>query len=154
MKITVDQIKKLRDATQAPVMECKRALEEAGGDPKKAAKLLEKWGVDWAMKKSGRETSQGQVFSYIHAGGKIGAMVEILCETDFVARNSQFQKLGHEMAMQVASMKPKTVDKLLSQEYIRDPKLKIKDLVSQAVAKLGENIVIKRLVRFEMGEEE
>lgn len=151
--VTIAQIKKLREATGAPVMECKKALEESSGDSKKAAKLLKKWGVAKAKKKAGRETPQGQVFSYIHFGGKIGAMVEILCETDFVAQNKVFQKLGHEIAMQVASMDPKNVKKLLGQEYIRDPKMKTQDLLNQAMAKLGENIVIKRFERFEIGEE-
>lgn len=146
--ITINNIKKLREESGAPVMDCKKALEQSGGDSKKAAKLLEKWGVVRAKKKADRETYQGQIFSYIHAGAKIGAMVEILCETDFVARNSEFQKLGHEVAMQVASMGPKDVKNLLAQQYIRDPKLKISDLVSQAIAKLGENIVVKRFERF------
>ena len=148
--ITIDQIKNLRNQTNAPVMECKKALEESAGDPKKAAKFLEKWGVVRAKKKADRETYQGQIFSYIHTGGKIGVMVEILCETDFVARNHEFQKLGYETAMQVASMEPKDVKTLLVQQYIRNPKLKISDLVSQTIAKLGENIVIKRFERFEI----
>jgi len=150
--IAINDIKALRENTGAPVMECKKALEEVGGDSKKAKSLLEKWGVARAQKKAGRETVQGQIFSYIHTGGKIGVMVEILCETDFVARNQEFQKLGHEMAMQVSAMDPKDVDQLLSQEYIRDPKTKISDLVNQAIAKLGENIVIKRFERFKVGE--
>lgn len=153
LMVTIDQIKKIREATGAPVMECKKALEQTRGDSKKATGLLEKWGVARVMKKAGRETPQGQVFSYIHYGAKVGAMVEILCETDFVAKNQEFQKLGHEITMQVASMNPKNKKELLDQEYIRDPKIKIKDLVNQAIAKLGENIVIKRFKRFEVGEE-
>lgn len=149
--ITINDIKKLREECGAPVMECKKALEQSGGDSKKAAKFLEKWGVVRAKKKADRETCQGQIFSYIHSGAKIGAMVEILCETDFVARNSEFQKLGHEIVMQVAAMKPKSVKALLAQEYIRDVKVKISDLVDLAVAKLGENIVVKRVERFEVG---
>lgn len=148
--VAINDIKALRENTGAPVMECKKALEEVGGDSKKAKSLLEKWGVARAQKKAGRETVQGQIFSYIHTGGKIGVMVEILCETDFVARNHEFQKLGYETAMQVASMEPKDVKTLLVQQYIRNPKLKISDLVSQTIAKLGENIVIKRFERFEI----
>ena len=149
--ITADQVKKLRQQTGAPVMECKKALEQTGGEGKKAIRLLEKWGVARALKKEGRKTPEGQIFSYVHHGGKIGAMVEILCETDFVAQNSEFQKLGRELAMQVAAMDPKNVAELLGQEYIRNLKIKINDLLTQAIAKLGENIVIKRLIRFEIG---
>lgn len=152
--ITISQIKKLRHSTGAPVMECKKALEQTDGDSKKATRLLEKWGVLRAIAKAGRETAQGQIFSYIHYGGKIGAMVEILCETDFVAETGEFQKIGHEVAMQICSMNPKNVKKLLSQEYIRDEKIKVSDLLNQTIAKLGENIVIKRFKRFEVGEEE
>jgi len=151
--VTISQIKKLRQAVGAPVMECKKALEQTGGDSKKATKLLEKWGVARAIKTAERQTAQGQIFAYIHYGGRVGAMVEILCETDFVAENRQFQKLGHEVAMQVTSMNPKNVKKLLSQEYIRDEKIKVSDLVNQAIAKLGENIVVKRFKRLEVGEE-
>ena len=151
--ITIGQIKKLRDQSGAPVMECKKALEQTKGDSKKAARLLEKWGVTRALKKKGRKTPEGQIFSYVHTGGKVGAMVEVLCETDFVAQNSEFQKLGHEIAMQVAAMNPGDVKTLLDQEYIRDPKIKVSDLLNRAIAKFGENIVIKRFKRFKVGEE-
>ncbi|MBL7159141.1 translation elongation factor Ts [Candidatus Microgenomates bacterium] len=148
--ITINDIKNLREQTNAPVMECKKALEEAKGDVKKAKALLEKWGVVRAQKKADRVTCQGQIFSYIHTGGKIGVMLEILCETDFVAKNQEFQKLGKEIAMQISAMNPKDVDQLLKQDYIRDAKVKIADLVKQAIAKIGENIVVKRFERFEI----
>jgi len=152
MKISISDIKQLRNQTNAPVMECKKALEESSGDSKKAKNLLKKWGLVRAKKKADRETKEGRIFSYLHHSAKIGAMVEIECETDFVSRNQEFEKLGNEIAMQIASMKPKNVKALLSQEYIRDPKLRVADLVKQAIAKLGENIVVKRFERLEIGE--
>ncbi len=147
MKISIEQIKKLREQTEAPVMEVKRALEKAGGDLKKAREELEKWSIEKAAKKQGEETSQGLVEAYIHSG-KVGALVKLTCQTDFVARTEGFKQLAHELAMQVASMNPKDVNSLLEQVYIRDPKKKIKDLVNESIARLGENIEIKAIARF------
>lgn len=138
----INNVKKLRDETQAPVMECKRALEESKGDFKKAKELLNKWGVEKMAKKADRKTEEGAVGSYIHANGKVGAIISVLCETDFVARTDEFKKLAKELAMQVAAMEPKNTDELMKQTYIRDPKMTIDDLVKQTSAKLGENIRI------------
>lgn len=150
--ITIAQIKKLREKTGAGIMECRRALGETKGDAKKAEELLAKWGVEKAEKKEGRETKAGLVESYIHAGGKVGVLVELLCETDFVARTEEFKNLVHELCLQVASMNPKDVKTLLQQEYIRDPGLTIEKLVKQVIGKLGENITIARFIRFQLGE--
>lgn len=152
MNITMDQIKQLREKTSAGVMDCRRALEEANGDVEKAAEILRKQGLEKAEKKSDRETSQGLVESYVHQTGRIGVIVEVLCETDFVARTEDFKSLCHEIAMQIASMNPKDTEELLNQEYIRDGSKKISDLVKEAIAILGENIVVKRFARIDIGE--
>lgn len=148
MKIDVEGIRRLRDETGASIADCKIAIQESKGDHKKALDWLKSRGFEKAKKKSDRETSQGLVESYIHQNGKIGAMVEILCETDFVARTSEFKTLAHEIAMQVASMNPKDVDSLLKQEYIRDSSKTVSDLVKETIAKFGENIVVKEFQRF------
>lgn len=152
MRITVEQIKKLREETGAGVMECRKALAESGGDLNKAEEWLRKLGIEKAAKKEGRVTEEGLIDCYIHATGKIGAMVELTCETDFVARTEDFKKLAHELAMQVTSMEPKNVSELLRQEYIRDTTMMVLDLIKQTIAKVGENIVVKRFVRMELGE--
>lgn len=152
IKITIDQIKKLRQDSGAAVMDCRQALEESGGDFKKALLWLEKRGREKAEKKAGRQTGEGLIEAYIHATGKVGAMVELTCETDFVARNAEFKNLAHEIAMQVASMNPKDVEELLKQEYIRDTSKKtVEQLIKELIGKLGENIVVKRFQRFELG---
>lgn len=151
MDITTDKIKELRELTGAGIMNCRRALEKTGGDVKKAAEILQAEGIEKADKKSDRETGCGYVFTYTHGTGRIGAMVELLCETDFVAKTDAFQKLGKEITMQVSAMNPADVAELESQAYIRDSKMSIKDLVKSGIASLGENIVIKKIVRFELG---
>lgn len=133
-------------------MDCRRALEETKGDEKKAMDLLKKWGIEKAEKKSDRVTKSGIVDSYIHANGKVGVMLEILCETDFVAKTDDFKSLAHEICLQVASMNPKDVKTLLAQEYIRDPSLTIEKLIKQVIGKLGENITVSRLQRFQLGD--
>jgi len=143
-------LKKLRSETQVSVSDCRKALEEAEGDYKKALELVKANAAEKASKKADRETSQGLIEAYIHLGGKIGAMVEILCETDFVARTDEFKKLAHEVAMQVAAMAPVDLDSLLKQEYIKDSSMTIEGLVKQAIQKTGENIVIKRFDRYEL----
>jgi len=150
MKIAIENIKKLRTETGASIADCRKALEESGNDYKKALEWIKKHGIEKASKKSGRKTSQGLVEAYIHQGGKVGAMVELTCETDFVARTDDFKNLAHELAMQVAAMSPKDVDALLKQEYIRDPSMTIGDLIKQAIGKLGENIVVKKITRYEL----
>ena len=152
MKITIQEIKKLREKTGAGVADCRKVLEEAGGDLKKAEELLKRKGIEIAEKRAGRTTGQGLVETYIHAGGKIGAMVEVNCETDFVARTDEFKKLVHELAMQVAAMDPDDVKELLDQEYIREVGVKVGDLVRDTIAKTGENIVVKKFIRFELGQ--
>lgn len=143
-------IKKLREETGVSIADCRNALDEEKGDYEKALLWLKKHGIEKAEKKQDRETGQGLVEAYVHQNGKIGAMITILCETDFVARTEDFKNLAHEVAMQVAAMNPKDVDTLLKQEYIRDGSLTISDLVKQTIAKLGENIVVKEIKRFEI----
>ncbi len=160
MDISAQAVKSLREKTGAGVMECKKALQDAGGNEEKAMELLRQKGLAKHSKVAGREVSQGLVESYIHTGGRIGALVEVNCETDFVARTPEFRTLAREVAMQVASMDPSEVgtleggqgnNALLDQEYIRDPRRTIRDLVKEAIGKLGENIQISRFIRFEVG---
>lgn len=143
--VSVDEIKKLRELTGAGVADCREALEETA-TMEKAVDYLKKKGIEKAQKKEGRETGQGLVFSYLH-GGRIGVLVSLLCETDFVAKTADFQNLGKELCLQIASMKPETVDQLLEQEYIRDPQVKISDMIKSVIGKLGENIKIGEFVR-------
>jgi elongation factor Ts len=152
IKADIKLLKKLREETGAGIADCRKALEESENDFKKALEWIKKHGIEKAAKKADRETSQGLVEAYIHQGGRVGAIIEISCETDFVARTDDFKNLAHEIAMQVAAMNPQDVDTLLKQEYIRDSGMKIEDLVKQAIAKLGENIVIKRINRLSLGE--
>ncbi|MEK6224293.1 MAG: translation elongation factor Ts [Thermodesulfobacteriales bacterium] len=196
-EITAQMVKELRDSTGAPFIDCKKALEEVSGDLEKALDILKIRGVAKASKKVGRDTPEGIVMSYIHAGGKIGVIIEINCETDFVARNGEFQAFAREVAMQIAASNPRYISKdqipeaelerekevmkaqvlesgkpaeiaqkmvegkikkyyeevcLLNQTYIRDAKLKIDDLLQALIAKIGENIKIRRFVRFQLGE--
>ena len=197
--ITAEVGKRLRDKTGAGMMECKAALTEANGDMEEAVTLLRKRGLAQAAKRAGRATAQGMIGSYIHLGGKIGVLVEVNCESDFVARTDDFQNLVKEVAMHIAAADPKWVrreevpaeaiekekgiyraqmessgkpahvlDKiiegklgsfysqfvLLDQPYIRDDKMTIGQLITQATAKTGENIQVKRFVRFRVGETE
>jgi elongation factor Ts len=152
MNISLSDLKKLREETQAGVSDCRQALEDAGGDFTKAKKLLTERGLEKAAQKEGKETSQGIIDSYIHAGGKVGVLVELRCETDFVARTDEFQHLAHEICLQVAAMSPKDVKALLKSEYIRDPSQTVNDLVKGTIAKVGENITIARFVRMKLGE--
>jgi elongation factor Ts len=159
-------IKRLREETGAGVMDAKRALEEAGGDMAGAKAVLREKGMATAAKKSERATNQGMVESYIHAGGRIGVLVEVNCETDFVAKTPEFQQLARDIAMQVAAMQPLVVESgqrtpemegseeevvLLAQPFIRDGSRTIGDLVKDAIARTGENIRVARFSRFELG---
>ncbi len=161
-------VKELRERTGAGVMECKRALVEAQGNLEKAVEILNRQGLARAEKKAGRVAQQGIIDAYIHAGGRIGAMVEVNCETDFVARTDDFRRLAHDVAMQIAATGPKYVSvaevppddaeragelALLAQPFIKDPKITVDDLIKQHVAKLGEAIRISRFARFEVGEQ-
>lgn len=196
-EIKATMVKELREKTGAPFIDCKNALVETDGDFEKASEVLRIKGVAKASKKTTRKTDQGVISSYVHAGGKIGVMLEVNCETDFVARNDEFQNLCREVAMQIAANNPTYVRKeevseeevenerrilkaeamesgkpeniaekmvagrinkffeeicLLEQPYIRDPKMKVVDLVNNLIAKIGENIVVKRFVRYQLGE--
>ena len=150
-KITVAQIKKLREKTGAPVIRVKKVLEEFKGDEKKAEKILMKEGFEKAAKRSDRATEQGIISTYNHHNQKVVGIVELFCETDFVARNELFQNLGHDLAMQAASMGAKDSEELEKQEFIKDPKKKVSDLVKEVIAKTGENIRIGRVIRVELG---
>ena len=151
-KIDPKEIQRLREETNAGVMDCKRALEDASGDYEKAKGLLKERGLQKAAKKEGREAKEGIVASYIHAGGRVGALVEVASETDFVARGEEFQKLAREVAMQVAAMSPSSVEELLAQAYIRDASKTVKDLVTDLAVKTGENVSVRRFQRFALGE--
>ena len=151
MNISLDIIKKLRNETSAGVSDCRQALEDAGGNYVKAKKLLLERGLQKAAKKEGKETSQGIVESYVHQG-KVGVLVEVRCETDFVARTDEFKNLAHEIALQICSMDPKNVMELLAEPYIRDPKLTIAELTKQTIAKVGENITVAQFTRIQLGD--
>lgn len=146
----IDTIKELRERTGLSFAEIKKALDEADGDTDKAMAVLQERGVAIAEKKSSRSADQGVVEAYIHSNRKIGAVVVLNCETDFVAKNEEFINLAHEIAMQIASMNPKDSEELLAQSYIKDPNVTIKDLINQAVAKLGENIRVSNFSRFQL----
>jgi len=149
-KIDLSQVKKLREETGLGIMEVKKALVEAKGDVKKAKEVLRKSGLKKLAKRDDKETGEGQVYSYVHAGGSMGALVKVLCETDFVANSEGFVNLCKELAMQAASMKPKDVSELLEQSYIRDPKKKIKDLVEEAAITFKEKVVVADIARLEL----
>ena len=151
MDISLDLLKKLRAETSAGVSDCRQALEDAGGDYEKAKKLLMERSVAKAEKKADRETGSGLVESYVH-GGKVGVLIELRCETDFVARTDDFKSLAHELTLQIAAMNPKNVKVFLASEYIRDPKLTIEALIKRTIAKLGENITVARFTRMGLGE--
>ncbi|HUW21659.1 MAG TPA: translation elongation factor Ts [Candidatus Bathyarchaeia archaeon] len=150
--IIIDQIKNLRKKTGAGVMDCRRALENSGGDEKKALEWLKKKGIAKAAEKGQREVKSGLVVAYTHGDGDIVAVAEIACETDFVAKNKEFKKLANEICLQVAAMKPKDIDELMKQPYIRDEAKSVKELVTEAIATIGENIKVRRIARFELGE--
>lgn len=150
-KIDVKLIKELREKTGAPIVRVKEVLEENKGDLKKSEKILKKEGFEKAAKRKERETSQGIIETYVHHSGKVASVVELLTETDFVARNKMFKKLAHDLALQVASMDAKDAEDLKKQDFIRDPKKKIEDLVKEVIAKTGENIRIGRVFRIELG---
>lgn len=148
----IEEIKKLREKTGAGVMDVKKALAEAKGDAKKAEKIIRKKGLDKAKKKADRDVLNGLVYSYIHQTGRVGAMVEMACETDFVASNKEFKDLCKEMAMQVTSMNPKDVEELLKQDYFRDTSKKVEEVIKELIGKIGENMKVVKFVRFELGE--
>ena len=166
MGISTERIKELRDQSGAGVMDCRNALFDTEGDVDKALQILKEKGLLKADKKSGRATGQGLVEAYIHAGGRVGAIIELNCETDFVARTDEFKELAHCLAMQVTAMSPQFISEedipegtdvepqvacLLVQPFIKDPALTVKDLIVDTIAKVGENIRVGRFARFELG---
>ncbi|MFA6357746.1 MAG: elongation factor Ts [Candidatus Omnitrophota bacterium] len=174
MKSSVEAIKELRDLTCSSVAHCKKALDEAKGDIKQAIILLRKQGLEIAVKKQSRAAKEGRVECYIHHGNKIGVLLEVDCESDFVARNEEFMRFTKDLAMQIAASNPEYIKKedvpeevlkheknkedfyknncLLEQVFVKEPSLTIKDYLGSIVAKIGENIVIRRFARYKIGE--
>ena len=167
MEISLDKIKAVREQAGAGVMDAKKALEDSGGDIEKALDKLRDKGMASAIKKGGRKTEEGLIETYVHGGGKVGVMLEVNCETDFVARTDDFKELCHNLAMQIAAMSPIYINAdeipddekgspeevaLTSQAYIRDPAVSVSDLILEAAGKLGENVKIKRFARFALRE--
>jgi elongation factor Ts len=171
-KISVDKIKQLRQETSCGVIDCKEALREAEGDLEKAKQILRQKGLELAAKKAGRATNAGRIESYVHLGNKIGVLVEVDCETDFVAKNEDFVRFTRDLAMQVAATNPKYLRRedvpvdlikdqdhedffrnncLMDQLFIKDQKITIKDYLNSLVAKIGENIIVRRFTRLEVG---
>jgi len=148
--ITAEQIKKIRQETGYSVIECKKALEETDGDEEKALKILEKKGEEIADKRAEKETKQGLIETYVHNNGKIGVILELNCETDFVAKNEKFKELAHDVSMHIAAINPQNLEELLTQPFIKDEEKTIKDLVTEAVSKIGENIKIGKFFRLEI----
>jgi len=148
--ITTEQIKKLREETGLSVMECQKALEEAGGDKDKAIALLKEKGAEIAAKKSNRALGAGVIVSYIHTGETVGVMLELLCETDFVAKNSEFKSVARDIGMHIAAMDPSDTAELLEQPFIKNPEQKIGNLVNNTVQKFGERTEVGRFVRFSL----
>lgn len=149
--MNISDLKKLREETGAGIADCKEALKLSKGHLSKAKEILKKKGLNKASSKAEREVKAGIVDVYSH-GGKVGVLVELLCETDFVARTEDFKNLAHELALQIASMNPSSVEDLLSQEYIRDNSMICDNLIKNIIAKLGENIQVGRFERIALGE--
>lgn len=148
--ITAKQVKKLREKTGAGMVDCKNALEESKGDETKAIEILRQKGKNIALKKSERKAEQGIIESYIHSNARVGVLLELNCETDFVARNSEFRELAHELAMHIAGMDSKDETSLLQEPYVRNPEITVKNLIDEKIAKIGENIKVGRFVRYEL----
>ncbi|GMX57852.1 MAG TPA: elongation factor Ts [Candidatus Pacearchaeota archaeon] len=146
--VDIELIKQLREETGISLGECKKALEE-GKTVEKAKEILKEWGKDLAAKKEDRQTGQGKVASYIHANGKIGVLIELRCETDFVANSADFKSLSHELCLQVAAMGGEA-ENIPGQPWIKDSSKNVKDVISETVAKVGENIVLKKAARFQI----
>ncbi len=145
----LDKIQKLREITGAGVVECQKALKDAAGDSNKALTLIKERGFVRAEKRKERQTGAGLLEAYIH-NGRVGVLLEIRAETDFVARSKDFRELAHELVMQIAAMNPENVDELLKQMYIKDESFTVESLVKQAIAKMGENIRVERFTRYEI----
>jgi len=167
LKISVEIVKELRDQSGAGIMQCRKALIEAKGDIAAALQILKQQSLILAEKKAKRSAVQGLIEAYVHAGGRIGAMVEVNCETDFVARTDEFKELAHHLAMQVAAMTPRFISReevaegsniepqtacLLLQPYIKNPAKSVQEIIAETIAKVGENIKVSRFARFELGD--
>jgi len=169
LKIPADMVKGLREQSGAGVMQCRQALIKFQGDIEKALEFLKEQGLLKAKEKEKRATTQGLIEAYIHTAGRVGAMVEVNCETDFVARTDEFKELAHHLAMQVAAMSPQFISEeeisegtdiepqtacLLLQSYIKDPERSVQDIITETITKVGENIKVSRFARFELGNQE
>lgn len=150
MTIDVEILKDIRNETELPVSTIRKALEESGGDKEKALEILRASGAAVAQKKAERETHEGVVSSYIHSNKKIGVLVKLLCETDFVARNPEFQTMASEIAMHVAAMNPGSVEECLAQSLIQNPEITVEQRIQSGIAKLGENIKLNDIVRVQI----
>ncbi len=168
MKISLELIKELREQSGAGIMQCRNALEKHEGNREKALEYLKEQGLLKAKEKAERTAAEGLIEAYIHTGGRVGAMIELNCETDFVARTDEFKALAHNLAMQVAAMNPQFIAEadipkkadvepqaacLLRQPYIKDQEQTIEDIITDTIARVGENIKVSRFARFELGEE-
>lgn len=150
--ITTEMIKDLRDRTGLSIMQCKIALEESNGDVEKALEHLKAQGAQVAAKKGDRELGAGVISSYIHATKNVGALVELACETDFVAKNPEFVALAYDVAMHVAAMNPKDMDEMLSQPFVKDGSKTVNELIQSGIQKFGENTKVQRFNRYQVGE--
>lgn len=150
-KYSLEDLKKLREETGARVMDCKKALEEADGDMEKAKKAVEARGLARAEKTADRETKAGFIAHYIHNTGMTASMVEILCETDFVAQNDEFRKMAKDIALHIVAMSPENVEELLGQDFVRDPSNTIQGMLKALSGKIGEKMMISRFVKYEVG---
>jgi len=153
MSYTVADVKKLREETGAGMLDCKKALEETKGNFEAAKEVVRKKGLDRADKKADRETNEVYIASYVHSTNKVAVLVEILCETDFVARNEEFQRMAKDVAMHVTAMNSKSVEELLKEPFVKDPSKTIEELVKGISGKTGEKLLVNKLVRFEVGQE-
>ncbi|MBI2640876.1 MAG: elongation factor Ts [Candidatus Sungbacteria bacterium] len=149
-QLSTELIKELREKTGAGISDIKKALEESGGDVDKATALIERKLGSLAGKRAGREARAGVIDAYIHSNGKIGAMVELFCETDFVSRNADFRELAHDLAMQLAAMDPVDEQTFLEQPFIKEQNKSVRDLINEAAGKFGENIKLGKFIRFEL----
>ncbi len=147
MTVNIDEIKKLRQLTGAGVMDARQALQETNGNIDKAKEWIKQKGLAKAAKKADRETGATFVFAYVHHNGRMGALLKLACETDFVAKNDKFQNLGKELVLQVASMDPKNLKEFLAQPYLKNPKQTIEDLIKETAGVIGENIKILEFAR-------
>ena len=150
-KITIEKIKALRKKTEASIGFCREALEKSQGDMKKSLDYLRQKGAEISQKREGKESSEGIVESYIHTNKKIGVLVELLCETDFVAKNKEFKDLAHDLAMHIAAMDPKNIKEFLEQPFIKDESTIINEFINEKISKIGENIKINKFIRYEIG---